>query len=162
MYLETHPTSANGYYTRDLLTLVGPLEDLKVPRVREGHLRGPSPRASMPRSISRWDLALHPSRKDGQGTRAHGSRNQARWTKVQRVRIFITDNLPRLRLPRISTPGLAHLEAHGKCGPSHLKHGQVTTRSEGRAVMVSFRNSSKTLVLVWCTKLPTTPTYNFS
>ena len=35
MYLETHPTSANGYYTRDLLTLVGPVEDLKVPRVRE-------------------------------------------------------------------------------------------------------------------------------
>ena len=36
VYLETHPTSANGYYTRDLLTLFGPLEDLKVPRVREG------------------------------------------------------------------------------------------------------------------------------
>jgi len=33
VYLETHPTSANGYYTRDLLTLFGPLEDLKVPRV---------------------------------------------------------------------------------------------------------------------------------
>ena len=36
MYLETHPTSANGYYTRDLLTLVGLVEDLKVPCVREG------------------------------------------------------------------------------------------------------------------------------
>jgi len=36
MYLETHPTKANGYYTRDLLTLAGPLEDLKVPRVRQG------------------------------------------------------------------------------------------------------------------------------
>ena len=36
MYLETHPTKANGYYTRDLLTLAGPLENLKVPRVREG------------------------------------------------------------------------------------------------------------------------------
>jgi len=36
MYLETHPTSANSYYTRDLLTLVGPVEDFKVPRVREG------------------------------------------------------------------------------------------------------------------------------
>jgi len=36
IYLENHPTKANGYYTRDLLTLVGPLEDLKVPRVREG------------------------------------------------------------------------------------------------------------------------------
>ena len=35
MYLETHPTNANGYYTRGLLTLLGPLEDLKVPRVRE-------------------------------------------------------------------------------------------------------------------------------
>jgi len=31
--LENHPTKANGYYTRDLLTLVGPVEDLKVPRV---------------------------------------------------------------------------------------------------------------------------------
>ena len=41
MYLETHPTSADGYYTRDLLTLVGPIEDLKVPRVQKGdfHLR---------------------------------------------------------------------------------------------------------------------------
>ena len=36
MYLETHLTSANGYYTRDLLTLLSPVEDLKVPRVREG------------------------------------------------------------------------------------------------------------------------------
>ena len=36
IYLENHSTKANGYYTRDLLTLVGPLEDLKVPRVREG------------------------------------------------------------------------------------------------------------------------------
>jgi hypothetical protein len=31
MCLETHPTSANGYYTRDLLTLVGPVRDFKVP-----------------------------------------------------------------------------------------------------------------------------------
>ncbi len=37
IYLEDHRTKANGYYTRDLLTLVGPVEDLKVPRVREGH-----------------------------------------------------------------------------------------------------------------------------
>lgn len=36
IYLGEHPTKANGYYTRDLLTLAGPLEDLKVPRVREG------------------------------------------------------------------------------------------------------------------------------
>jgi putative transposase len=36
IYLEQHPTKANGYYTRDLLTLVGPVEDLRVPRVREG------------------------------------------------------------------------------------------------------------------------------
>ncbi|MEM4531394.1 MAG: transposase [Thermofilaceae archaeon] len=36
LYLVEHPTKANGYYTRDLLTLAGPLEDLKVPRVREG------------------------------------------------------------------------------------------------------------------------------
>jgi transposase-like protein len=37
IYLEQHPTKANGYYTCDLLTLVGSLEHLKVPRVREGH-----------------------------------------------------------------------------------------------------------------------------
>ena len=36
IYLEDHPTKANCYYTRDLLTLVGPVEDLKVPRVRKG------------------------------------------------------------------------------------------------------------------------------
>jgi transposase-like protein len=36
LYLERHPTKANGYYTRDLLTLFGPIEDLRVPRVREG------------------------------------------------------------------------------------------------------------------------------
>ena len=35
IYLQNHPTKANGYYTRNLLTLVGPLEDLKVPRVRD-------------------------------------------------------------------------------------------------------------------------------
>jgi len=34
-YLENHPTKANGYYTRDLLTLVSPLKDLKAPRVWE-------------------------------------------------------------------------------------------------------------------------------
>jgi hypothetical protein len=31
MYLETHPTSANGYYTRDLLTLVGRWRTSKFP-----------------------------------------------------------------------------------------------------------------------------------
>ena len=36
IYLENRSTKANGYYTHDLLTLVGPLEDLKVPRVRQG------------------------------------------------------------------------------------------------------------------------------
>jgi len=30
IYLEEHLTKANGYYTRDLLTLIGPLEDLSV------------------------------------------------------------------------------------------------------------------------------------
>ena len=36
IWLEEHPTKANGYYTRDLLTLFGPIEELRVPRVREG------------------------------------------------------------------------------------------------------------------------------
>ncbi|MGB9757956.1 MAG: transposase [Candidatus Bipolaricaulaceae bacterium] len=33
---EEHSTKANGYYTRGLLTLIGPVEDLRVPLVREG------------------------------------------------------------------------------------------------------------------------------
>jgi len=36
IYLGPHPTKANGFSPRGLLTLVGPVEDLKVPRVREG------------------------------------------------------------------------------------------------------------------------------
>lgn len=39
MYLDSHPTKGNGYYTRDLLTLYGPVRDLRVPRVREGDFR---------------------------------------------------------------------------------------------------------------------------
>lgn len=35
LYLAEHPTKANGHYTRNPLTLTGPLENLKVPRVRE-------------------------------------------------------------------------------------------------------------------------------
>jgi len=34
--LENHPTRANGYYTRDLLTLVGRVEDFKLPCIRKG------------------------------------------------------------------------------------------------------------------------------
>jgi len=37
IYLENRSTKANGHYTRDLLDLVSPLKDLKVPRVREGN-----------------------------------------------------------------------------------------------------------------------------
>ena len=36
MYIEEHPTKANGYSAWDLLALVGPREDLRVPCVREG------------------------------------------------------------------------------------------------------------------------------
>lgn len=39
LYLEKHPTKANGYSTRDLLTLVSHVEDLKVPHVREGEVQ---------------------------------------------------------------------------------------------------------------------------
>ena len=50
IYLENHPTKANGYYTRDLLTLVGPVEDLKVPRVGKAiSIPRSSPTASGPR-----------------------------------------------------------------------------------------------------------------
>jgi|GEM_PF-2288823 hypothetical protein len=36
LYLESHPTKGNGYYTRDLPTQYGVLSDLRVPRVRQG------------------------------------------------------------------------------------------------------------------------------
>ena len=37
IYLEEHPeTKGNGYYTRDLLTKYGSIEDLRVPRTRDG------------------------------------------------------------------------------------------------------------------------------
>ena len=52
--VEASSTSTNGYYARDLLTLVGPLEDLKVPRVQEGdfHPKNPPlPEESLPRAF---------------------------------------------------------------------------------------------------------------
>lgn len=36
LYPEEHPTKANGCYTRDLDTILGPVEDLRVPGMREG------------------------------------------------------------------------------------------------------------------------------
>ena len=58
IYLENHPAKANGYYTRDLLTLVGPVEDLKVPRVREGDFHPRSfPTESRP-PLSFWRASL--------------------------------------------------------------------------------------------------------
>ena len=39
IYLEEHPTKANGFYTRSLATKFGTIEDLSVPRVREGNFR---------------------------------------------------------------------------------------------------------------------------
>lgn len=41
-FLEERPPKGNGYYTRDLLTLYGPVDDLRVPRVREGGPDQPS------------------------------------------------------------------------------------------------------------------------
>ena len=35
-YQEEHEVRANGYYQRDLLTPMGAIEDLQVPRVRTG------------------------------------------------------------------------------------------------------------------------------
>jgi len=37
IYLENHPPKANGYYTRDPLTPFGPIQELRVPRGREGN-----------------------------------------------------------------------------------------------------------------------------
>ena len=39
VYLETHPTSANGYYTRDLLTLFGPWKTSRSPACERGIFR---------------------------------------------------------------------------------------------------------------------------
>ena len=39
IYLEEHPTKANGFYTRSLATRFGTIEDLSVPRVREDNFR---------------------------------------------------------------------------------------------------------------------------
>lgn len=64
IYLESHPTKANGYYTRDLLTLVGPVGDLKVP-----------PRAGRRFSSSDlWVLALW----RGKGERPESGREPSR------------------------------------------------------------------------------------
>jgi len=43
MYLDAHPATVNSYYTRDLLTRAGPLEDLKDPRVWRGYFHPRSP-----------------------------------------------------------------------------------------------------------------------
>jgi hypothetical protein len=51
IYLEQHSTKANGYYIHDFLSLVGPVEDLKVPHVRDGKvisIPGSSPTESGP------------------------------------------------------------------------------------------------------------------
>ena len=39
IYLEEHPAKANAFYTRSLATKFGTIEDLSVPRVREGSFR---------------------------------------------------------------------------------------------------------------------------
>jgi putative transposase len=39
IYLEETEDYANGFYTRDLLTKYGKVQDLKVPRVRNGGFR---------------------------------------------------------------------------------------------------------------------------
>jgi len=39
IYLGEHPAKANGFYTRSLATRFGTIEDLSVPRVREGNFR---------------------------------------------------------------------------------------------------------------------------
>jgi len=56
MYLEGHPeTKGNGIYTRSLITRFGAIDDLKVPRVREGDFR---PRIIPERRKASMDLML--------------------------------------------------------------------------------------------------------
>jgi transposase-like protein len=76
MYLERHPTKANGYYTRDLLTLVGPVKDLRqrgAQRVRilisddlpwlEEAIKKIFPEAERP--IPFWRFCITPSPSEG-------------------------------------------------------------------------------------------------
>ena len=39
IYFEEHPTKASDFYTRSLKAKFGTIEDLSVPRVREGNFR---------------------------------------------------------------------------------------------------------------------------
>jgi len=74
IYLESHPIKANGYYTRGLLTLVGPVEDLKVSRVRGGDFH---PRI-LPTELREGDpLVL------GQLGEARGARRLRGFAKIQ-------------------------------------------------------------------------------
>jgi len=115
MYLETQPTKANGYYTRDLLTLFGPLENLKVPRVREGDFH---PQILPYRKLHRREktakepayiaLGIKPDgRREVLGFWLFGAEGESahNWEEVlkdlkrrggQRVQVFITDDLPGL------------------------------------------------------------------
>ena len=55
LYLEEHPeTKANGFYTRRLATKYGEIENLKVPRVRDGTFK---PRIVPGRRKAFFDLA---------------------------------------------------------------------------------------------------------
>jgi len=97
LYLQEHPTKGNGYYTRDLLILFGPLEDLKVPRVREGgfHPKLLPYRRRTSIELSEAILALYAS---GVSTRdisrfLDGLRDQAGWSALCAVR----DTLAKVR-----------------------------------------------------------------
>ncbi|MBC7109161.1 MAG: transposase [Methanomassiliicoccales archaeon] len=66
IYLREHPTKANGYYTRDLLTLTSPLENLRVPRVREGDFKPEDPVLSEARLVGTFRGHPHPVRRRGE------------------------------------------------------------------------------------------------
>jgi len=53
IHLEEHPTKANGFYTRSLAAKFGTIEDLSVPRVREGSFR---PSCLSPKRCTSLDL----------------------------------------------------------------------------------------------------------
>jgi transposase-like protein len=51
IYLEEIEDYANGFYTRDLLTKYGKVQDLKVLRVRNGSFRP----AIYPKVVKKWE-----------------------------------------------------------------------------------------------------------
>jgi hypothetical protein len=71
IYLEQHPTKANGSSTRDLLTLRGLLEELQVSRAREGDFH-PLPEKDLPGTFRNHPYSLRCRGKHPEDLRVFG------------------------------------------------------------------------------------------